>query len=61
MPWLNLTGRTAVNTSWRTRKNWRAATLYDFDIKPTGSNISSFVEDEEDQIVGICLRFVADF
>jgi len=50
MPWLNLTGRTAVNTSWRTRKNWRAATLYDFDIKPTGSNISSFVEDEEDQM-----------
>jgi len=47
--WLNLTARTAVNNVWGNGKNWRAATIYDLEIKPTGSNISSFVEDDENQ------------
>jgi TonB-linked SusC/RagA family outer membrane protein len=47
--WLNFTARTSVNTVWGNRKNWRKAITFDTDIKPTGSDISSFVEDEENQ------------
>jgi TonB-linked SusC/RagA family outer membrane protein len=46
---INLTARTAVNNVWGSGKNWRAATKFDTSLKPTGSNISSFVEDTEFQ------------
>ncbi len=44
---MNLTARTAVNNVWGSGKNWRKAITFDTDIKPTGSDISSFVEDDE--------------
>jgi len=47
--WLNLTGRTGLNNVWGKGKDWRAETLFDPEIKPTGSNISSFVTDSEFQ------------
>jgi len=51
LDFLNLTARTAVNNVWGNGKNWRAAYNFDTEIKPTGSSISSFVEDEEFQQV----------
>jgi TonB-linked SusC/RagA family outer membrane protein len=46
---INLTARTAVNNVWGDGKNWRKAIVFDTEIKPTGSDISSFVEDDEFQ------------
>ncbi len=46
---LNLTARTAVNNSWGHGKYWRKAITFDTDIKPTGSDISSYVTDMEFQ------------
>ncbi len=42
--WLNLTARQAANLSWCDGKNYRDAITFDTDIKPTGSDISSFLE-----------------
>jgi len=49
--WLNLTGRIATNNVWGSGKDWRAACKYDADLKPSGSAITSFVEDSEFQQV----------
>ncbi len=46
---LNLTARTAVNNTWGTGKDWRKAITFDTEIKPTGSDISSYVTDMEFQ------------
>lgn len=46
---LNLTARTAVNNTWGNGKYWRKAITFDTEIKPTGSDISSFVTDMEFQ------------
>ncbi len=48
-PWLNLTTRAAANNDWAYSKNWRDAYDFDTDLKPTGSSISSFLEDREHQ------------
>ena len=42
--WLNLTARQAGNLSWCDGDNYRDAITFDTDIKPTGSDISSFLE-----------------
>jgi TonB-linked SusC/RagA family outer membrane protein len=47
--WLNLTARAASNNSWGYGKNYRDAYDFDTDLKPTGSSISSFLEDTEFQ------------
>jgi TonB-linked SusC/RagA family outer membrane protein len=49
LDWMNLTARAAVNNVWGNGKNWRKAIKFDTTIKPTGSDISSFVEDSEFQ------------
>ncbi|HPT22670.1 MAG TPA: SusC/RagA family TonB-linked outer membrane protein, partial [Bacteroidales bacterium] len=49
LTWLNITGRVGVNNVWGDGKNWRAALEYDSFLKPSGTNVTSFVEDEEFQ------------
>ena len=48
--WLNLTARVAANNTWGNGKNHRDAYVFNTEIKPTGSAISSFLEDTEFQI-----------
>jgi TonB-linked SusC/RagA family outer membrane protein len=47
--WLNLTARAAANNAWGDGKDYRDAYVFDTEIKPTGSAISSFLEDTEYQ------------
>jgi len=57
LSWLNMTARIASNNSWGYGKNYRDAYTFDTELKPTGSNISSFLEDTQFQIS----NYVGDF
>jgi TonB-linked SusC/RagA family outer membrane protein len=55
--WLNMTARAASNNSWGYGKNYRDAYDFDTELKPTGSSISSFLEDTEFQTTD----YIGDF
>jgi TonB-linked SusC/RagA family outer membrane protein len=47
--WLNFTTRAGLNTTTGIGKNWRSRVVYDKTLQPAANDITSFVEDRENQ------------